>query len=170
MNQLSKESCRLGQLINFFSMLAVMSFAFQFSACEGDAFTKVVDVDLQTPEPLPVVFADWNNVDSFLYVFLSKTTGALQENLPETTAGARVEGFVDGVSFGVFTEVSTEIYYSNSFQFEPEEAIVYRYPRPASLQPGVSVSVRIELPDGQVLTAADRMPRINPIALERFRN
>lgn len=165
MNSLRLGSKHLSQLYFLFVTASLVLF---FASCEGDAFTKVVDVDLETPEPLPVVFANWNNRDSFLYVYLSESTGALQENLPSTLTGARVEGFVDGVSFGVFTEVSIEIFFQNTnLTIDPTD-IIYRFPRPASIQPGVEVSINIELANGATLSAKDRLPLINPITLDEF--
>ena len=136
------------------------------SSCE-DALQKVVDVDLTTPDPLPVLNADWVAGDSPLTVALFPTFGPLQEVYPEAILGATVELFVDGTSNGIFVQVD-RVPFRNFF--DPRDTLLRSFYLLSNgsadlLPPGSEARLEATLPDGKRLSAEARVPP-RPNALE----
>lgn len=145
--------------------LSLLAAGAALTGCE-DAFTRVVDVDLEDPPAEAVLYADWSSDAEVLRVVVTETVGALAEGLPAGTPGARVEGFVDGVSFGVFREVDTAFVDHDFAGAAP--GVYYELERPDAMTPGAEASVRVTLPDGTELSAAGRFPPVRALEVLRY--
>lgn len=146
--------------------LLVLGGSLALTSCEGDAFTKVVDVDLDTPEPIPVLYADWSTADTVLQVFVSETVGALSDTLARPLAGVQVVALLDGEATDVFDEVP--IRFSSGFNAGGGQAYYYVHTLDEPLRAGTDVQVTATLPDGRALSARDQFPEQVHIEPGRF--
>ena len=142
-------------------ILLCLGFVVLLTGCEGDAFTKVVDVELDDPELLPVLYADWSTSDTVLYVIVTETLGVLDEDdrvqgLPNLRVTLQVDGGPP-IAFSERSDGFFDIRFSSNAG--ASNGTYYALVRPANFLAGAEVNLTVAgLPDGGVMTAAGRLP------------